>query len=132
MEIEDKTVSCLICQSNMITERGVYGTISFPPPPNRLTGICVCDVEMYTPLYRTGIQVRSSSASSSDQLIATRLTCIRVASGGGLSGDGWRLSWDVAHVWYEWDCGMDGANRRRKLVLRPVFVSHSHCARIRC
>jgi hypothetical protein len=28
---------------------GVSGTISFPSPVKRLGGICVCDVEMYTP-----------------------------------------------------------------------------------
>jgi hypothetical protein len=84
---------------------GRYLTISFPSPPHRLTGICVCDVEMYTPRGEGEIQVGIIllPCSASDHLIPT-LNSFGVHVGvhlsgprrpGARSGDVGRLRWDV-------------------------------------
>jgi hypothetical protein len=64
-------------------------------------GICVCDIEMYTPPSRTGIQVRSSSAQPQigSSQINSRASGPRLITGGGARG---ALEWSK-------DVGMWGA-----------------------
>jgi hypothetical protein len=63
-----------------VTPRSGKETSGYPKPG--LTGICVCDVEMYTPPTWTGISGLSILCSTSAHLV-----------NNSTPGDGWIMSW---------------------------------------